>query len=174
MDVTNEEQVKSGVDETVKKFGRIDTVINNAGIQIISLIVRFSVSAWKKLFDIHMTGTLLVTQAAMRHMIELKTAGRIVVIDSVHSVLASKNKAAYVAAKHAQVIFVRALAKEGAEHNISSNLIGPGSVMTPLVEKQISEQAKELNIYKCSKNFGKSWLGNVNKANTSVIYLLSY
>ncbi len=146
MDVTNEEQVKSGVDETVKKFGRIDTVINNAGIQIISPIVDFSVSAWKKLFDIHMTGTLLVTQAAMRHMIELKTGGRIIVVGSVHSVLASKNKAAYVAAKHAQVGFVRALAKEGAENNISSNLIGPGFVMTPLVEKQIPEQAKELNI----------------------------
>lgn len=92
MDVTNEEQVKSGVDETVKKFGRIDTVINNAGIQIISPIVDFSISAWKKLFDIHMTGTLLVTQAAMRHMIELKTGGRIIVVGSAHSVLASKIK----------------------------------------------------------------------------------
>ncbi|MFC4891767.1 3-hydroxybutyrate dehydrogenase [Pseudofrancisella aestuarii] len=146
MNVVDEAQVKEGVDETVKKFGRIDTVINNAGIQIISPIVDFSVSSWKKLFDIHMTGTLLVTQAAMRHMIELKTGGRIIVVGSVHSVLASKNKAAYVAAKHAQVGFVRALAKEGAEHNISSNLIGPGFVMTPLVEKQIPEQAKELNI----------------------------
>ena len=67
--------------------------------------------------------TLLVTQAAMKHMIDLKTVGRIIVVESVHSVLASKNKVGYVAAKHAQV--VRALEKEGAEHNISSNLIGP-------------------------------------------------
>ncbi|APC91570.1 MULTISPECIES: 3-hydroxybutyrate dehydrogenase [Francisella] len=146
MDVTNEEQVKAGVNETVKKFGRIDTVINNAGIQIISPIVDFSVAAWRKLFDIHMTGTLLVTQSAMRHMIELKTGGRVIIVGSVHSVLASKNKAAYVAAKHAQLGFVRALAKEGAENNISSNLICPGFVLTPLVEKQIPEQAKELNI----------------------------
>ena len=65
--------------------------------------------------------TLLVTQAAMKHMIDLKTGGRIIVVESCHSVLASKNKVGYVAAKHAQVVFV----KEGAEHNISSNLIGP-------------------------------------------------
>ena len=146
MNVTDELQVKAGIQATVDKFGRIDTVISNAGIQIIAPIVDFDVSSWKLLFDIHMTGTLLVTQSAMRHMIELKTGGRIIVIGSVHSVLASKNKAAYVAAKHAQVGFVRALAKEGAEHNISSNLIGPGFVLTPLVEKQIPEQAKELNI----------------------------
>lgn len=146
MDVTNEEQVNTAIDKVVDIFGRIDTVINNAGIQIISPIVDFGVSAWKKLFDIHMTGTLIVTQAAMKHMIRLKTGGRIIVVGSVHSVLASKNKSAYVAAKHAQVGFVKALAKEGAEHNISSNLIGPGLVMTPLVEKQIPEQAKELGI----------------------------
>lgn len=146
MDVTNEEQVNAGVDATVEKFGRIDTVINNAGIQIISPIVDFDVSAWRKMMDIHMTGTLIVSQAVMRHMIDLKTGGRIIVVGSVHSVLASKNKAAYVAAKHAQVGFVRALAKEGAQHNISSNLIGPGFVLTPLVEKQIPEQAKELGI----------------------------
>ena len=146
MDVTNESQVNAAIDKVVEVFGRIDTVINNAGIQIISPIVDFKVSAWQKVFDIHMTGTLMVTQAAMKKMIDLKTGGRIIVIGSIHSVLASKNKAAYVAAKHAQVGFVRALAKEGAEHNISSNLIGPGFVMTPLVEKQIPEQAKELGI----------------------------
>ncbi|AJC49061.1 3-hydroxybutyrate dehydrogenase [Allofrancisella guangzhouensis] len=146
MDVTSQEQVKKGIYQIIDKFGRIDTVINNAGIQIISPIVDFDVSAWKKIFEIHMTGTLLVTQEAMRHMIKLKTGGRVIVIGSIHSVLASKNKAAYVAAKHAQLGFVRALAKEGAEHNISSNLIAPGFVLTPLVEKQIPEQAKELNI----------------------------
>ena len=146
MDVTNENQVNTAIDEVVKTFGRIDTVINNAGIQIISPIIDFKVSAWQKIFDIHMTGTLTVTQAAMKHMITLKTGGRILVIGSIHSVLASKNKAAYIAAKHAQLGFVRALAKEGAEHNVSSNLIGPGFVLTPLVEKQIPEQAKELNI----------------------------
>ncbi|MFT4694010.1 MAG: 3-hydroxybutyrate dehydrogenase [Francisella sp.] len=146
MDVTKENQVNTAIDKVVLTFGRIDTVINNAGIQIISSIVDFRVSDWKKVFDVHMTGTFIVTQAAMKHMIELKTGGRIIVIGSIHSVMSSKNKAAYIAAKHAQLGFVRALAKEGAEHNISSNLIGPGFVLTSLVEKQIPEQAKTLNI----------------------------
>ncbi|MDE5031901.1 SDR family NAD(P)-dependent oxidoreductase, partial [Francisella tularensis] len=66
----------------------IDTEITNAGIQIIAPIVYFSISACKKLFDIHMTGILLVTQSAMRHMIELKTGGRIIVVGSFHSFLA--------------------------------------------------------------------------------------
>ena len=86
VDVTNEKQVNDGILKTVEVFGRIDTVINNAGIQIISPIVDFDVNSWRKILDIHMTGTLLVTQAAMRHMIELKTGGRIIVIGSIHSV----------------------------------------------------------------------------------------
>ncbi|RUS68808.1 hypothetical protein EGW08_023430, partial [Elysia chlorotica] len=132
MDVTNQQQVKDGIQATIDTFGRIDTVINNAGIQIISSIVEFKLSAWQKIFDIHMTGTMLVSQEAMKHMINLKTGGRIIVVGSLHSVAASKNKSAYVAAKHAQLGFVRAIAKEGAEHNISSNLLCPGFVLTPL------------------------------------------
>ncbi|MDE4997008.1 SDR family NAD(P)-dependent oxidoreductase, partial [Francisella tularensis subsp. holarctica] len=72
--------MKSGVDETVKKLGRIDTVVYNAGMQLISPIVDFSISAWKLLFDIHMTCILVVSQAALSHMIELKTGCRIIVV----------------------------------------------------------------------------------------------
>ncbi len=146
MDVTNEEQVNSGIDEVVAKFGKVDVLISNAGIQTISPIVDFDTVAWKRLIDIHLHGTFFITRACMRKMIALKTGGRIIVTGSVHSVEASKNKAAYVSAKHAQLGFVRAVAKEGAEHGISSNLICPGFVKTPLVEKQIPEQAKTLGI----------------------------
>jgi len=146
MDVTNENQVNSGIDYVVEKFGKIDVLISNAGIQTISPIVDFETAAWKRLIDIHLNGTFFITRACMRKMIELKTGGRIIVTGSVHSVEASKNKAAYVSAKHAQLGFVRAVAKEGAEHGISSNLICPGFVKTPLVEKQIPEQAKTLGI----------------------------
>lgn len=146
MDVTNEEEVNAGVDATFAKFGKIDVLVSNAGIQTISPIVDFDFSAWKRLIDIHLHGTFLTSKACMRKMIEQKTGGRILVTGSIHSVEASKNKAAYVAAKHAQLGFVRAIAKEGAEHNISANLIGPGFVRTPLVDKQIPEQAKTLGI----------------------------
>ncbi len=146
MDVTNEDEVNAGIDATFTKFGKIDVLISNAGIQTISPIVDFEFNAWKRLIDIHLHGTFLTTKAAMRKMIEQKTGGRILVTGSIHSVEASKNKAAYVAAKHAQLGFVRAIAKEGAEHNISANLIGPGFVRTPLVDKQIPQQAKTLGI----------------------------
>lgn len=146
MDVTNENEVNTGIDAVVNKFGKIDCLISNAGIQTISPIVDFEYEKWKRLFEIHVHGTFLTTKACMKKMIETRNGGRILVIGSVHSFEASKDKAAYVTAKHGLLGFVRAIAKEGAQHNISSNLIGPGFVKTPLVEKQIPEQAKSLGI----------------------------
>lgn len=146
MDVTSEEEVNAGIDATFSKFGKLDVLVSNAGIQTIAPIVDFDFGAWKRLIDIHLHGTFLTTKASMRKMIEQKTGGSIIVTGSIHSVEASKNKAAYVSAKHAQMGFVRAVAKEGAEHNIRANLIGPGFVRTPLVDKQIPEQAKTLGI----------------------------
>jgi 3-hydroxybutyrate dehydrogenase len=146
MNVTDEEEVNAGVAATVAKFGKIDVLISNAGIQTISAIVDFEVAAWKRLVDIHLLGTFLTTKACMKQMIAQKTGGRILVTGSIHSIEASKNKAAYVSAMHAKLGFVRSIAKEGAEHNISSNLICPAFVKTPLVEKQIPEQAKTLGI----------------------------
>lgn len=146
MNVTDENEVNDGIEAVFKKFGKIDVLISNAGIQIISPIVDFEFDAWKRVVDIHLNGTFLTVRAAMRKMIVQGTGGHILVTGSIHSVEASKNKSAYVAAKHAQLGFVRAVAKEGAEHNISANLIGPGFVKTPLVDKQIPEQAKTLGI----------------------------
>ncbi len=146
MDVTNEQQVNDGVAAVVAKFGNVDCLISNAGIQTISPIVDFDYDKWKRLFEIHVHGAFLTTKACMKAMIASKKGGRIIVTGSVHSFEASKNKAAYVAAKHGLLGLVRSIAKEGAEHNISSNLIGPGFVRTPLVEKQIPEQAKALGI----------------------------
>ena len=146
MDVTNEAVVNTGIEEVIKKFGKIDVLISNAGIQTISPIVDFPFDKWKRLIDIHVNGAFLTTKACMKKMIEKGNGGRIIVTGSVHSFEASKDKAAYVTAKHGLLGFVRSIAKEGAEHNISSNLIGPGFVKTPLVEKQIPEQAKTLGI----------------------------
>ncbi len=146
MNVTSEEEVNSGIDNVFKKFGRINVLVSNAGIQTIAPIIDFDYTAWKNLIGIHLNGTFLTAKAAMKKMIEQGTGGRILVTGSIHSVEASKNKSAYVAAKHGQLGFVRSIAKEGAEHNISANLIGPGFVKTPLVEKQIPEQAKTLGV----------------------------
>jgi 3-hydroxybutyrate dehydrogenase len=130
----------------VAKFGQIDILVSNAGIQTISSITQFEFAQWKRLLDIHINGAFLTTKASMKKMIEKGNGGRIIIIGSVHSFEASKNKSAYVTAKHGLLGFVRAIAQEGAKYNISSNLIGPGFVKTPLVEKQIPEQAKSLGI----------------------------
>lgn len=146
MDVTNEGQVKEAVEKTEATFGKIDVLICNAGIQTIAPIVEFEFEKWKRLLDIHINGTFLPTKACMNSMIKTKTKGKILVIGSVHSLEASKNKSAYVTAKHGLRGFVRSIAKEGAEYGISSNLIAPGFVLTDLVAKQIPEQAKTLGI----------------------------
>lgn len=146
MDVSDEDEVNRAVDTVVAHYGQLDILINNAGIQIISSIMDFEFTKWKKVVDVHLHGSFLTAKACMNKMRELKTKGRIIIVGSVHSLEASKNKAAYVAAKHAVAGLVKSIAKEGAEFGISSNLICPGFVLTPLVEKQIPEQALTLGI----------------------------
>ncbi|ODN43304.1 3-hydroxybutyrate dehydrogenase [Piscirickettsia litoralis] len=146
MDVTSEEQVNAGVQKVAQDLGNVDVLVSNAGVQIIAPIVEFEYEAWKRLLDIHINGTFLTTKACMQQMIKSGLGGSIIVMGSIHSVEASMNKSAYVTAKHGLLGFTRAIAKEGAKHNIRANLIGPGFVRTPLVEKQIPEQAKTLGI----------------------------
>ena len=146
MDVTNEQQVNDGIDQAVKSFGKIDILVSNAGIQIVAPIVEFEFDKWKKLMAVHVDGAFLTTRAALRYMYKQGTGGSIIYMGSVHSKEASKLKAPYVAAKHALEGLAKVVAKEGAEHNVRSNVICPGFVRTPLVAKQIPEQAKELDI----------------------------
>jgi 3-hydroxybutyrate dehydrogenase len=145
MDVTNEEQVDKGTEEVVKAFGRIDVLVSNAGIQIVAPIVDFEFSKWKKLLSIHLDGAFLTTRAALRQMYK-QGSGSIIYMGSVHSKEASVLKAPYVTAKHGLIGLAKVVAKEGAAHGVRANVICPGFVRTPLVEKQIPEQAKELGI----------------------------
>jgi 3-hydroxybutyrate dehydrogenase len=146
MDVANEDQVNAGFEQVVQDFGGVDVLVSNAGIQIINPIVDFSFSDWRKLVGIHLDGAFLTTRAAMRAMISNRRGGTILYMGSVHSHIASPNKSAYIAAKHGIVGLAKAVAKEGAKHGIRSNVICPGFVRTPLVEKQIPEQAQLLGI----------------------------
>ncbi len=145
MDVTNEEQVDKGTEEVVKTFGKIDVLVSNAGIQIVAPIVDFEFSKWKKLLAIHLDGAFLTTRAALRQMYK-QGSGSIIYMGSVHSKEASVLKAPYVTAKHGLIGLAKVVAKEGAAHGVRANVICPGFVRTPLVEKQIPEQAKELGI----------------------------
>lgn len=146
MNVVDEAQVDKGVADVVAAYGGVDILISNAGIQIISPIVELSLDNWKKLLAIHLDGAFLTTRACMRSMIKTGRGGSIIYMGSVHSHEASPLKAPYVAAKHGLIGLAKVVAKEGAKDNIRSNVICPGFVRTPLVDKQIPEQAKSLGI----------------------------
>jgi 3-hydroxybutyrate dehydrogenase len=146
MDVTDENAVETGVDKTVKDLGGVDILISNAGIQIVNPIDNFSYADWKKLMAIHVDGAFLTTRACLKHMYAAGNGGSIIYMGSVHSKEASPLKAPYVAAKHALIGLAKVVAKEGAAKKVRANVICPGFVRTPLVEKQIPEQAKEFGI----------------------------
>lgn len=146
MNVTDEDEVNKGVDAVVEHFGSVDVLVSNAGIQIINSIDELPYSDWKKLLSIHLDGAFLTTRAALRHMYAAGNGGSIIYMGSVHSKEASVLKAPYVTAKHGLLGLCKVVAKEGAAHNVRANVICPGFVRTPLVEKQIPEQAKELGI----------------------------
>ncbi|NOL48666.1 3-hydroxybutyrate dehydrogenase [Pelistega europaea] len=146
MDVSDETQVNQGVAQLVQAFGGVDILVSNAGVQIIDPIHKFEFSQWKKMLAIHLDGAFLTTKAVLEHMYKDNKGGVVIYMGSVHSHLASPLKAPYVTAKHGLLGLARTLAKEGAPHNVRSHVICPGFVKTPLVEKQIAEQAKELNI----------------------------
>lgn len=145
MDVTSEAQVNEGVAKVVAEFGGVDILVSNAGIQIVHRIEDFPFAEWKKLISIHLDGAFLTAKACLPHMYR-KKSGSIIFMGSVHSKEASPLKSAYVAAKHGILGLARTLAKEGGPYGVRSNVICPGFVRTPLVEKQIPEQAKELGI----------------------------
>ena len=146
MDVTNERHVDEGVRLAVEKFGGVDVLVANAGIQIISPLVDLDYSSWRKLLAVHLDGSFLTTRACMRQMIAGRRGGSIIYMGSVHSKEASPLKAPYVTAKHGLIGLCKTVAKEGAEHGIRANTICPGFVRTPLVDRQIPEQARELGL----------------------------
>ncbi len=145
MDVSDENQVNAGVDLAAKNFGTIDILVSNAGIQIVHPIEDFPFADWKKLLAIHLDGAFLTTKASLKYMYP-QNSGALIYMGSVHSHEASPLKSAYVAAKHGLLGLTRTMAKEGAKHNVRANIICPGFVMTPLVEKQIPQQAHDLGI----------------------------
>jgi 3-hydroxybutyrate dehydrogenase len=146
VDVCDEAQVEASIAEGVKAFGNIDVLVSNAGIQIVHPIEEFSFAEWKKMLAIHLDGAFLTTRACVKQMIASKKGGSIIYMGSVHSKEASVLKAPYVTAKHGLIGLCKVVAKEGAKHNIRANVICPGFVRTPLVDKQIPEQAKTLGI----------------------------
>ncbi len=150
MDVTSEEQVNTAVAAVVAHWGTVDVLVSNAGIQIVHAIEDFPYSEWKKMLAIHLDGAFLTTKAVVPHMKKLVNGkpqgGSIVYMGSVHSKEASLLKSPYITAKHGLIGLCKAMAKEGGEFGIRANVVCPGFVRTPLVDKQIPEQAQALGL----------------------------
>ena len=146
MDVTSEEAVNAGVAAVVAAYGGVDVLVSNAGVQIVHPLEEFSYAEWRTMMAIHLDGAFLTTKACLPHMYRSGRGGAVVYMGSVHSKLASMLKAPYVTAKHGLIGLAKTIAKEGAAHGVRANVICPGFVRTPLVDKQIPEQAKEFGI----------------------------
>jgi 3-hydroxybutyrate dehydrogenase len=146
MDVGDEDQVNDGVEAAVNAYGSIDILVSNAGFQHIEAVDKLEFSIWRKMLAVQLDGAFLTSKACLKHMYQSGKGGSIIFMGSVHSKWASKLKAPYVTAKHGLLGLCRVIAKEGAEHGVRCNVICPGFVRTPLVDKQIPEQAQTLGI----------------------------
>jgi 3-hydroxybutyrate dehydrogenase len=146
MDVGSESAVEAGVEQLVGAFGGVDALVSNAGVQHIAPIVELDYPDWQRVLRIHLDGAFLTARACMRDMRRHGRGGTILLMGSVHSKLASPLKAPYVTAKHGLLGLARAIAREGAEDGIRANVICPGFVRTPLVDRQIPQQAAELGL----------------------------
>ena len=139
------EELRKMVDDAILKFGKIDVLVNNAGIQHVSPIEDFPDEKWAAIIGINLTSAFYLTKSVWKGMKE-RNFGRIINIASAHGLVASEFKSAYVASKHGIVGFTKTIALEGAPFNITANAICPGYVKTPLVDKQIADQAKVHNM----------------------------
>ncbi len=146
MDVADEDQVEAGFDSMLETFGSCDLVMSNAGVQIVHPFEDYPFSDWKTMMAIHGDGAFLVSRAAYRRMKASGKGGRIVFTGSVQSFIGSKLKEPYNFAKHGVAGLAKAIAREGAEYGIYTYTICPSFIKTPLVEKQIPEQAASLGI----------------------------
>ena len=140
-DMTKPETIAEMVRKAIDRFGAVDVLVNNAGIQHVAPVDEFPVDKWDAIIAINLSSAFHATRAALPAM-KKRRWGRIVNIASAHALVASPFKSAYVAAKHGLAGFTKSVALEVAQQGITANAICPGYVRTPLVEKQIPDQAK--------------------------------
>jgi len=140
-DMTKPSEIRTMVERAQKISGRVDILVNNAGIQHVAPVDEFPIEKWDAIIAINLSSAFHATRAALPAM-KQATWGRVINIASAHGLVDSPYKSAYVAAKHGVIGFTKSLALEVAEHGVTANSICPGYVMTPLVERQIDEQAK--------------------------------
>jgi|AP12_2_1047962.scaffolds.fasta_scaffold27051_2 3-hydroxybutyrate dehydrogenase len=144
-DMSKSDMIAHLVEQTEIRFGQVDILVNNAGIQHVAPIEEFPIAKWDAVIAINLSAAFHLTRLVLAGM-KSRGYGRIVNVASAHGLIASPFKAAYVAAKHGLVGLTKVTALEGAEAGVTCNAICPGYVWTPLVEKQIEDQAKSHGI----------------------------
>ena len=140
-DMTKPDQIRALVAAAAETFGKVDIIVNNAGIQHVAPVEEFPDEKWDAIIAINLTSAFHMAKAAFGGM-KARKFGRIINIASAHALVASPFKSAYVTAKHGLLGFTKTIALEGAEFGVTCNAICPGYVKTPLVEKQIPDTAK--------------------------------
>ena len=144
-DMSKPEQIEQLVDATAREFRGLDIIVNNAGIQHTAPVDEFPPERWEAIISINLSAVFYGVHWALPHL-RRKGWGRIINIASVHGLVASVNKAAYIAAKHGVVGLTKTVALETAGSGITCNAICPGWVLTPLVQKQVDDRAAQRNI----------------------------
>ncbi len=145
LDVCSDEDIAGVVDSLEKDQLQVSVLVNNAGIQHVSKLEDFPVDRWRLINNVLLVGPAMLTRALLP-MMRQQNFGRIINVGSIHSLVASAHKSAYVAAKHGLLGFSKVVALETADQNITINTLCPSYVKTPMVEKQIANQAKENGI----------------------------
>jgi 3-hydroxybutyrate dehydrogenase len=146
-DMSKPEAISAMIDQANAAFGKVDILVNNAGIQYVSPLEGFPTAKWDAILAINLSAAFHASRLVFADM-KARKWGRIINVASAHGLIASPFKAAYVAAKHGVVGLTKVTALEGAEAGVTCNAICPGYVWTPLVEKQIDDQAKSHRISK--------------------------
>ena len=144
-DMSRPSEIQDMMEACQSRFGRVDILVNNAGIQHVAAVEEFPTERWDAIIAINLTAAFHTTKLALPGM-KQRNWGRIINIASVHGLVASAHKSAYVAAKHGLVGFTKSVALETASTGVTVNAICPGWVLTPLVQKQIDAKAQSGNL----------------------------
>jgi NAD(P)-dependent dehydrogenase (short-subunit alcohol dehydrogenase family) len=146
LDVTDDKAVAGFIKAAVSRLGRIDVLVNSAGIREIKPVLELSLEEWRRVIDVNITGVFLCSQAFARHLVEAGKRGAIVNLASTLGFVAAPNRAAYTASKHAVVGLTKEMAMELGDKAIRVNAVGPGVIRTPLTERyfQDAEYAQKI------------------------------